>query len=86
MFSSIEKLFKKKPFIKTYWAYVEPNQKFFIITRYKNDYKGYLLLFKLGCVSTDKNMYIPDKTMPVVGTICYDCKGRIIEVVSCEWI
>ena len=70
----------------TYWAFGDIySGQFFICKSRKKRFKQLVLLFKLGCVASDKPLYIPEK-IPAVGGVYNDTDKRRIECQSVEWV
>lgn len=70
-----------------YYAYADNERKtWFITAKRRKPFPGLILLFKLGCVDTNENLYKPDISYPCIGTVLSDINGRRLKVLECEWV
>lgn len=59
--------------------------KWFLCRGKKPRYKQLILLFELGCVLTDKPLFIPEN-QPVVGGVYWTTDEKTVECVSVDWV
>lgn len=69
-----------------YWAFADKySGQWFICKSRRKRFKQLILLFKLGCVPSEKELYIPEKA-PVVGGVYNDTDRQRIECKEVEWV
>lgn len=70
----------------TYWAFGDIySGQFFICKSRRKRFKQLVLLFKLGCIASEKELFIPEK-IPVVGGVYNDTDSQRIECREVEWV
>ena len=67
-----------------YYAYFNFVKKTWFITRLNIMDSESILLFILLCIKTDKPLFFPDKTTPIIGTVLSNTTGDRLEVIHCD--
>lgn len=68
------------------YAYASEQYNTYIISKTKKQYFGFVLLFKLTCEITSDEIFTPDNTKPIVGSVVCDTHGLKLKVIQCDWI